>query len=285
MKMKATIPQTLLPPKAVALGRFVTNLKCPAEEFFDSGLLSNQVTRSNILVTTRNNFREVLEYTSSSLAQSTLTAIISLHSALGTLDRVQMESLINKTYQLENSTAVFESICEDPGARKWLIKMIGRGRSIHMVIGFETITDARVLLNNCQTKERGRDITIPVSAATAAAVAVPFPFTDVLDVGAGVTEMKGSEVEASFFAPGEMIFAVQYRKLEFSWLSSRDIDKATLRKSRWRMNIGVRSLEKLEENDIIEARFETESPDAEGEVSEGAAEYFYFKPLGIQLAC
>ncbi|RVD89399.1 uncharacterized protein DFL_000410 [Arthrobotrys flagrans] len=279
------MPQALLPAEAVALGRFVTNKKSPAEEFFDSGLLSDNVRRSNVLVTLRNNFREVLRYTSGTSARSTLTTIVSSHSSFETLGCVQMESLVNKTYQLENSTAVFESICEDPGARKWLIKMIGRGRSIHMVVGFETIIDARVSFNNHQIKERGGEITAPVSSALTAALAVPFPLTDVLDVGAGVSETKGCEVDTSFSAPGEMIFAVQYRKLEFSWLSSKDIDKATLRKSRWRINIGVRSLEKLKENDVIDARLEADSPDAEGEELEGAAEVLDIKPLGIQLLC
>ncbi|KAJ6261369.1 hypothetical protein Dda_4039 [Drechslerella dactyloides] len=45
-----------------------------------------------------------------------------------------------------------------------------------------------------------------------------------------------------------------------------------------RINLGVRSLKKLEENDAIDARLETDSPDTEGEELESAAEFLDVKP-------
>ncbi|KAK6533573.1 hypothetical protein TWF694_002511 [Orbilia ellipsospora] len=262
MKAKATMPLALLSPEAVALGRFVTNTKCPAEEFHDSELILTKITSKNVHVTARNNFREVLRYTSGTSLHSTLTTIISSHSSFKALDHIQMEGLVNKTYQLENSTAIFEDLCEDPKVRKWLLKMIARGRSINMVVGYETIVDASISFNNHRTKKRGGEITAPISCALAASLAVPLLLGDTLDVGVGASKTKGCGIETSFFAPGEMIFAVQYRKLQFSWFSSRDVDRATLQKSRWKINIGIRSLNSFQEDDVIDARLESEPLDA-----------------------
>ncbi|KAJ6261636.1 hypothetical protein Dda_4306 [Drechslerella dactyloides] len=186
MKMKATMPQTLLLPEAVALGRFVTNTKSPAEEFFDSGLLVNNVTRGNVLVTPRNNFREVLECTSGTSAQSALTTVISSHSTFETLDRIQIEGLVNKTYQLENSTAIFESICEDPGTRKWLIKMIGRGRSVHMVVGGKPLYD-----------ETTRCATMPKSTRVVAAIIMTLIYEDALLLSVTVQHVLLNNANAS----------------------------------------------------------------------------------------
>ncbi|EPS41016.1 hypothetical protein H072_5101 [Dactylellina haptotyla CBS 200.50] len=194
-----------------------------------------------------------------------------------------MEGLVNRTYQLKNSATVFENICEDTETRKWLKRMIDRRRAVYMVVGFETIIDARVSFKNLQTNEKGGELMAPVSTALTAALGIPIPLTDVLDVGAGVSKTSGYGVETSFSTPGEMIFAVQYRKLEFSWLSSKDIDKATLRKSRWIINLGVRSVEESQVDDVIDVQFVDESTDAEGEELEGTLEDLDVEPLGIQL--
>ncbi|KAF3906300.1 hypothetical protein ABW20_dc0103146 [Dactylellina cionopaga] len=281
MKTKATIPATLIPLNAIALGRFVTNTKSPAEEFYDSNVLANNGDK--VIITPRHNFREVLRCTLGTSTYSNLTAIIASHLSKNTVDYVHLESLSNQTYQLENSTDVFENICADPNARKWLLKMIGRRRSIYMVVGLETILNAEVSCGNLRAKEKGGEITVPVSAALAGALAIPIAIPDVLDVGIGVNKKEDHEVQASFLAPGEMVFAVQYRKLEFSWLSSKDIDKTTLRNSRWVINLGVRSLEKLEENNVLDAHFASESGDAEGEQPESALHCVDVEPLGIQL--
>ncbi|KAK6514398.1 hypothetical protein TWF506_008793 [Arthrobotrys conoides] len=284
MKAKATIPTTLLPFEAVALGRLVTNTKSPAEEFYDSEILRNIITSHNVLVTPRNNFREVLRCTLGTSTYSTLTAIISSHFSVGTQDYVHLESLANKTYQLENSTHIFENICEDLNARRWLTRMIGRRRSIHMIVGFETIIDAGVSYKTVKAEEKGGEIVAPVSTILTAALAAPIPLTDTLDPSAGFSKTEGYEVQKSYFVPGEMVFAVQYRKLEFSWLSSRDIDKATLRKSRWMISFGVRrDTEKPEEKDVIDFHLVVESANAGGEELEGTPKVLDIEPLGIQL--
>jgi hypothetical protein len=45
---------------------------------------------------------------------------------------------------------------------------------------------------------------------------------------------------------------VQYRRIRFKWYSSRDLDRASLEKNRWRMYWGLRGQE-VGTNDVVEA--------------------------------
>ncbi|KAF3077799.1 hypothetical protein TWF102_004638 [Orbilia oligospora] len=228
--MKATIPETLIPTNAVKLGRLVTNRKSPAEEFYDSSFLPDIISEDNIITTSRNNFQEVLRSTLGTSTYSNLTAII------------------GSNYNLKTQEYV---LLENPGLRKWLLRMIGKRRNnIYMIVGLRTITNANISCGSFKLKDTGGEISAPISIALPAALGVPIPIiSDVLDVGVGKSRIEEHEVQTRFQTPGEMIYAVEYRKLEFSWFSSRKVDKATLGNSRWMFNTGLRRLE--EENDVV----------------------------------
>ncbi|KAF3297400.1 hypothetical protein TWF132_007496 [Orbilia oligospora] len=262
--MKATIPEALLPTNAVKLGRLVTNRKSPAEEFYDSSFLPDIISEDNIITTSRNNFQEVLRSTLGTSTYSNLTAIIGSNYNLKTQEYVLLESFSNKSYQLENSTNIFDHICADPGLRKWLLRMIGKRRNnIYMIVGLRTITNANISCGSFRLKDTGGEISAPISIALPAALGVPIPIiSDVLDVGVGKSRIEEHEVQTRFQAPGEMIYAVEYRKLEFSWFSSRKVDKATLGNSRWMFNTGLRRLE--EENDVVNVHLAGEEAVEEG---------------------
>lgn len=76
--------------------------------------------------------------------------------------------------------------------------------------------------------------------------------------------MEEHEVQIRFQAPGEMIYAVQYRKLKFSWFSSKRIDNATFGNSRWLINIGVRGAG-TEEKDVLDVHFADEEGEEESD--------------------
>ncbi|KAK6514353.1 hypothetical protein TWF506_008749 [Arthrobotrys conoides] len=266
MKAKATVPGAILPLNAVTLGRLVTNRKSPAEEFYDSNCLPDIVSNDNIIITSRNNFQEVLHSRLGTSTYSNLTAIIGSNYTLSNQEYILLESFSNKSYQLENSTNVFDHICADPGLRKWLLKMIGRRRSIYMIVGFQTITNASISCGSFSLKDTGGEITAPISIALPAALGVPIPIlSDVLDVGVGKSRMEEHEVQTRFQAPGEMVYAVQYRKLEFSWFSSKKVEKASLGNSRWVFNVGVRGVG-MEEEDVVDVHFVDEEGEDEDQV-------------------
>ena len=59
-----------------------------------------------------------------------------------------------------------------------------------------------------------------------------------------------------YIASGEHIFAIQYRKIQFSWFFSRDIEGVSLQGNRWKVCWGAtRTLEEEEEEEenVLEA--------------------------------
>ena len=74
--------------------------------------------------------------------------------------------------------------------------------------------------------------------------------------------------EGSFVAEGEQVSAVQYRKVQFKWYLSRDLDRAALEKgSRWKVHSSLRGQE-IGTNDVVEAIISSDKdPDGEEIVS------------------
>jgi hypothetical protein len=101
------------------------------------------------------------------------------------------------------------------------------------VVGYRTITDARVAAHTeAQVVSSGK-LVMPVSAGLAAA-GVGVPLGSLLDPGLARSVGHTDDQQMLFVAQGEQIIAVQYRKICFKWFSSKTADKATLaKKTQW----------------------------------------------------
>ncbi|KAK4443398.1 hypothetical protein QBC34DRAFT_417218 [Podospora aff. communis PSN243] len=131
-----------------------------------------------------------------------------------------IQAVQRTVYTLPNPTDAFEAICaEDEEARRFLEKCYSRGLSVYMVVGIHTFHDARVEKQGVVGEKVVQQVTVPVvGIAAAAAGGVPLVgLGDVLDVGVEV-EGGRDEVEATaFFAPGEQVFGIEYRKVSYDW--------------------------------------------------------------------
>jgi hypothetical protein len=93
------------------------------------------------------------------------------------------------------------------------------------------------------------------TALTASGVVVPFGMAD-----PGLSGFSGrvEDEQRKFVAPGEQIYAVQYRKVSWSWFARDKVDKMTLgTKSWWEKYDGPRSLQG-EPEDTLEVELEDE---------------------------
>jgi hypothetical protein len=73
-------------------------------------------------------------------------------------------------------------------------------------------------------------------------VPVPIPLDSGLDISGSVSLAKESNEEVGYTAIGEQVFAVQYRKIHFSWFTTQKVDKAYLEKgNRWKSYLTVRA--------------------------------------------
>ncbi|KJK66041.1 hypothetical protein P875_00021818 [Aspergillus parasiticus SU-1] len=153
-----------------------------------------------------------------------------------------------KTYYLDNSEQWFRDAAQQEEVRKWMERVIDEGESIYLVVGYHTVLYARIGMQRSKGKEIGGQLTAPISAGLlASGVAVP--------------------LGGLFEAPGEQIVAVQYRKVKFGFLSSRNVDTAVLNKvARRKPYDGPRYLYS-EADDMVEVELE-DRLDLDGEFEE-----------------
>lgn len=78
----------------------------------------------------------------------------------------------------------------------------------------------------------GGNTVIPVSVALAA-LGVVVPMGNLADPGLEGSCGQTDDEQRHFIAPGEQVFAVQYRKVRCRWFASNKIDKITLAKKTW----------------------------------------------------
>ena len=180
------------------------------------------------------------------------------HGAIGTAK--------STIHQLSNSRDWFRSALKEKGTRKWFEEAILDGEDIYLIVGYQSVLDARLSKERLASKEHGATLQAPVALAlTAVGIVLPFG----VSAGPGVSRSTAESHLAggSHVAPGEQVSAVQYRKVRFNFLSSRKLDKAQLeRGSRWKMRWDFRGQESGV-NDVIEPQLSEDEEGEEGDES------------------
>jgi hypothetical protein len=138
-----------------------------------------------------------------------------------------------KTYYLDNNGEWFRNIMKTEDLRRWIEQIIDEGEDIYFVVGVCTITDACVEVQaGGQVAVNGK-LVLPVSTALAAA-GVVVPIDKLTDPSLANRGGHAEDEKRQFTAPGEQVFAVQYRKVCFKWFSGKVAEKARLaKKTQW----------------------------------------------------
>ena len=250
-KMKRTVipPQLLLDVEAVKLGRLVTSIKRPNQDFHDpppppptssptSSTDQNQQIDlpSQHFITVREAY--ALEHTTTHKIgfAASLTSLLSTGFTRATKSKTQITADSIKTYTLANSDDWFEQATQRPASRAWIERSIDRGRDIYLIVGFHTLTDARIRQEYAAGGSSRGKIVLPIgmSVPVTAGLVMPLPLS--LGNGNGpepalAVDGMGAEeaVERGVFR-GEQVCALEYRRVRHRWLSSREdlVDGSTL---------------------------------------------------------
>ncbi|KAL9591027.1 MAG: hypothetical protein Q9179_007963 [Wetmoreana sp. 5 TL-2023] len=137
-----------------------------------------------------------------------------------------------KTYQLNNPGQWFRDAVQFQDTRKWIERVIDEGEDIYVVVAYHTLQDARITEYRGVQSSAGGNMVIPVSMALAAS-GVVVPLGNLADPGLEGSHGQVDDEQRNFIAPGEQVFAVQYRKVRCRWFASNKIDKMTLAKKTW----------------------------------------------------
>lgn len=258
----------LLPTTAIELGRLVLDIRLPDQDFFQSK--ETTITDDDITIQRLEEFSYSLQRAETSGVHVLLSTLLSGSRGSENGSNIDLSSSICITRQLQNSDQFFENICASRATRAWLERTIRKRKDVYLITGIKTVADAQV----GATRKRGMSWEGKVQAPTslaATAAGVPLP-EGILDVGAGGSRSAEVSEKTSFVAPGEYVFAVQYRKVRVSWLSSRDVDHAYLQPgNRWKVYLGGKG-----EDDDVENIINIEVGDCVQEGGLKACESFTF---------
>ena len=251
MRTSFVPPSGLLPTDSVQLGRLIRNPLYPHEDYhypFD-----DDEEQPKSIVTSQTKFQELIA--------SSRSASLRARLGLSSTGAIAATASGSRTYQLDNSGEWFRKACKTKGTREWILQGTKDGARMYLTVGYHVIVDALVY-------ERSGEMASPEGRVSK-------------DSNTMLVARLGSSNchEREYGAPGEHIYAVQYRKLRFKWFSSRDVDPASLeRNNRWKLSLGARGEEDGEEDDVLEADL-ADGMDAKGDerfVSEDGLDEFIF---------
>jgi hypothetical protein len=253
-KMSIFIPsQFFIPRQSLQLGRFVTDV-----DFLQEGHHDPSIDPPKCVVSPRSNFNGVQQNTWNRSFASALTSLMTVGFSKRAQAQVRIIAEQVKIYTLDNSDAWFETAVETSNTRRWIERQLEREKEMYMVVGFCTVTDARIVQHTAKDSQAKGQIGMP-TALTLAAVTVVAPLGNLVDPTVGGTRQYLDSIQVQFVAPGEQICGVQYRKVRSGWLSSRAVDTLRLAKTQW--SYYPTTVRCIDEND----EDESEDDDAEAE--------------------
>lgn len=248
MPVTAYTPNHLLSLEAVKIGQLIQDINSPEQDFHAPQ--SSDALDPKIIKTTQASFSETLKRSEGTSLNGFLATLLAAHYKNSGMSTTRIESALTKIYQLQNPTDVFYDMCKFIKTRRWLERAIGKGKTVYMVVGLHILTDAEIRSEDSKASEAGGHLGV---SNLVGGIRV-----ESSDFQAGSARTESSSKSFCFVAPGEQIYAVQYRKVAFKWYSSRKIETAELKKPNW-WKIHARSRGKIVfEDDVLEVDVEDE---------------------------
>lgn len=235
-----------IPRNFIELGRLVLDPKYPNQDFCQP-LLHSEVTIQDL-----EDFQETLKKVRNTGLEIKLLSLLSFTPSDSSDSRATISSPLCNIHQLRDPNTHFSNACKEPKVREWLEgRSMSRFSNVYFVCGFKTLQDAKVTVSHSAEIDVGISGGAPLTAFTG--VPIPIPSDSGLDVTVGVSSSNERGKSTSYTATGEHVYAVQYRKVKFSFFSSRHIDQAYLeRGNRWRSYVGARAGDEVEDGIDVE---------------------------------
>lgn len=203
----------LFPPNSVALGRLVLDRVSPEQDFCS---IPVELTANDVDITNRPRLRETIESARGSRLFHRLTNLFPTFKP-----NEEFPDVDETTYTLLNSGEVFNRLCNNDKIRKWLQQTIALKRSVYLVVGIHTVHESSLYKSG--------------------------------SVSPAETALEEVNAEPPLGSPGagELVFGVQYRKVQFKFSSQVDNAHLKMGCNRWKVvSLGERG--GLSKGDIIE---------------------------------
>lgn len=237
---------------SVQLGRFVLNPKSPLQGFHDP--LPDRPTACDYNTCSQSDVERTETFSKCSKLGFDLSSLLSICRERQSKKLHTIRSPLATTHELRNSSGWFEEACGKPETREWIGQAVQDDSDIYLVVGYLVVQDADIStwkISDVEAKMTAQCPTVPLHTGATVAGLTP-----------GVLGSRGTahNVLRVFNAPGDRIYAVQYRKLKFKWFDHAKSSSFLERKSRWKFSMEWRGNDDGEEGEeILEASLEDDS--------------------------
>ena len=255
---KLFIQDRLLPIQSVSLARFITDVKSPQRDFHDPF----PDTEVDSTTQTQHGIFELATQSQSNAIGGQFTELLNIYKGKSNTRNTQVNAVASVAYELIQWNLRFKEACQLPTTRKWIEGAIEEGSSIYFIVGYRTFIDPSAVEQTGKATSTGTEASLPVSIIAEANLPL-VSLGGVLDPGISNTKHEMRAVARKFHSDGEMVYAVQYCKINFKWYSSKNIEKSALGPTKWKIHWGVRTMEELDEEDIVEAELNEDFDDDE----------------------
>jgi len=225
MTVSIILSQIFLPRDSVKLGRFITNVEHPHQNYHDPP----SANQPSVLVSLRDSYTGEHHTASNSGFGSSLTSLISAGFSKRAKTKIRVATDHVKTYTLDNSDFWFEEATGLEATRVWFERAFDRDHDVYMIVGFHTVTNASISQDSIDGKNAAAQINVPASLFLATAGVIT-PLGNAIDPNVSVHRQGLDKEQSQFVAPGEQVCALEYRKVCHRWLSSKRVDKSRLSK-------------------------------------------------------
>jgi hypothetical protein len=223
MASSILLPQFFIPVESVKLGRLVVSIEEPHQNCHDP----SYIVAPEAIITMRDKYDASRQAAVSTDFASVLTSMLSSGFSKRAKTNTKIATDRVKTYILGNPGRWFNGVMRIEETRRWAQKVFNQGDNMFIIVGFHTVSNARVF----QLPELGREATggvkIPIGLALNAVGAIA-PFANIIDPSVTGSRQAVEGEQVQFVAPGEQVCAVQYRQVSHRFLLSHEIDRAFL---------------------------------------------------------
>jgi len=268
MPQNILLPQGLLPTTSMRLGRFIVTVDDPHLSPFHDPKIEVK-SDSDIFESTFLNYNGDQHADSGNKFAAGLPSLLSgsVTRKTGRSCAVSADSVT--TYQLTNPVARFKEAVKDDATRKWFEARKDEGcGDFYFVVGYHVMVNAVIEISKEKSSGTSGRLNVPVSTALAAS-GILLPVGGVTDPEFEAEYEKSQGGTVRFEAPGDRVSALQYRKVSFKWLSSKNLDKATLGKDNvWESLLRVKGEAEEEEEDMAQVELEEDEGEGDKAVAE-----------------
>jgi len=164
------------------------------------------------------------------------------------------------TYKLNNSGKWFRQSCGLDDVRDWVRSARYQGDQIYLITGYCVLNNTHYAAQRGANANASGHVHVPIPPALDGGIT--FNFSASVAHGRKVEE----RIIASF--PGQMVCAMQYRKLKFKWHSRQELDSGLLTDNMWKLTSAFRSKNACDEEVVLEVDLAGDSDKEEDDSDE-----------------